>query len=131
MSIFVEDKFPITIKFAYISGKDGIVTGVRLLSPEAEGDSVCTVTCDASGRDFDTMSQIMEDATIINHITGKSMIRNRVLCRLVVLRCLKNFRDGDNNVIEVTAENIGKIHYEIVRALARIWLSKTSGKGVG
>ncbi len=129
MSIFVEDQFQITIKFSYVTTQEGRVTGVRVLPLNAEGESVNTLICDASGRDFDTMSQILEDATIINHITGKPIVRNRVLSRLIILRFLRNFRDESNNPIAITPESIGKIHYDIVRALARSWLTQTSSKG--
>jgi hypothetical protein len=128
MSIFVNQTFQIELKFTYVLNKEKKVTGVKILAPDAQGESVYTITCDAVGKDFDTMSQILEDATVINHITGKPIVRNRVLCRLIILRFLKNFKDGDQNDIAVTNENIGKIHYEIIRALARSWLNKTSGK---
>lgn len=133
MSIFVDPNatFPVFLKYEDVHASNGAAVGIRILSDEAEGDDVNVLVCDAAGRDFDTMSAIMEEATIINHISGKPMVRASVLCRHIALRFFKswNLKEYDTeNYLPIDAELIGKMHYNAVKALARKWLRVTGGK---
>jgi hypothetical protein len=134
MSIFVnpEETFPIIIRFKIKNVVNEVITAVKILKPNEESDDdTVSLICDARGRDFETMSNILEEATIINAVTGNPMVRTFVLCKLIILSFFSswNLKDAETgNVVPITSENIGKTRHEIVRALAQEWLKITSGK---
>jgi hypothetical protein len=134
MSIFVnpEETFPVIIRFKIKNVVNDVITAVKILKPSEESDDdTISLVCDARGRDFETMSNILEEATIINAVTGNPMVRTFVLCKLIILSFFSswNLKDAETgNVVQITSENIGKTRHEIVRALAQEWLKITSGK---
>ncbi len=134
MSIFVnpEETFPIIIRFKIKNIVNEVITSVKILKPSEESDEdTISLICDAKGRDFETMSNILEEATIINAVTGNPMVRTFVLCKLIILSFFSswNLRDAETgNIVPINSENIGKTRHEIVRALAQEWLKITSGK---
>jgi hypothetical protein len=134
MSIFVnpEETFPVIIRFKIKNVVNDVITSVKILRPNEESDDdTVSLICDAKGRDFETMSNILEEATIINAVTGNPMVRTFVLCKLIILSFFSswNLKDAETgNVVPITSENIGKTRHEIVRALAQDWLKITSGK---
>ncbi len=134
MSIFVnpEETFPVIIRFKIKNVVNEVITAVKILKPNEESDDdTVSLICDAKGRDFETMSNILEEATIINAVTGNPMVRTFVLCKLIILSFFSswNLKDAETgNVVPITSENIGKTRHEIVRALAQEWLKITSGK---
>ena len=134
MSIFVnpEETFPVIIRFKIKNVVNEVITAVKILKPNEESDDdTISLICDAKGRDFETMSNILEEATIINAVTGNPMVRTFVLCKLIILSFFSswNLKDAETgNTVPITSENIGKTRHEIVRALAQEWLKLTSGK---
>lgn len=134
MSIFVnpEETFPVIIRFKIKNVVNEVITAVKILKPNEESDDdTVSLICDARGRDFETMSNILEEATIINAVTGNPMVRTFVLCKLIILSFFSswNLKDAETgNVVPITSENIGKTRHEVVRALAQEWLKITSGK---
>jgi hypothetical protein len=134
MSIFVnpEETFPVIIRFKIKNVVNEVITAVKILKPNEESDDdTISLICDAKGRDFETMSNILEEATIINAVTGNPMVRTFVLCKLIILSFFSswNLKDAETgNVVPITSENIGKTRHEVVRALAQEWLKITSGK---
>jgi len=132
MSIFVdpEEIFEIRQKFCYIKNND-VITGVKIIEDTAEENEqdIHEIICYASGRDFDNMSKIMEDATLINHITGETMVRMSVLYRLIIQRFFKtwNVKDREGNIAPINSDSINKTHDSIVRALGKKWLALTNG----
>jgi hypothetical protein len=134
MSIFVnpEETFPVIIRFKIKNIVNEVVTSVKILKANEESDDdTISLICDAKGRDFETMSNILEEATIINAVTGNPMVRTFVLCKLIVLSFFSswNLKDAETgNTVPITSENIGKTRHEIIRALAQEWLKITSGK---
>jgi hypothetical protein len=134
MSIFVnpEETFPVIIRFKIKNVVNDVVTSVKILKPSDDPDEdTISLVCDAKGRDFETMSNILEEATIINAVTGNPMVRTFVLCKLIILSFFTswNLKDAETgNIVPITSENIGKTRHEIIRALAQEWLKITSGK---
>ena len=134
MSIFVnpEETFPVIVRFKIKNVVNEVITAVKILKPNEESDDdTVSLICDAKGRDFETMSNVLEEATIINAVTGNPMVRTFVLCKLIILSFFSswNLKDAETgNVVPITSENIGKTRHEIVRALAQEWLKITSGK---
>jgi hypothetical protein len=134
MSIFVnpEETFPVIIRFKIKNVVNDVITSVKILKPNEESDDdTVSLICDAKGRDFETMSNILEEATIINAVTGNPMVRTFVLCKLIILSFFSswNLKDAETgNTVPITSDNIGKTRHEIIRALAQEWLKITSGK---
>ncbi len=134
MSIFVnpEETFPVIIRFKIKNVVNDVITSVKILKPSEEADDeTISLICDAKGRDFETMSNILEEATIINAVTGNPMVRTFVLCKLIILSFFSswNLKDAETgNIVPINSENIGKTRHEIIRALAQEWLKITSGK---
>jgi hypothetical protein len=100
--------------------------GIEFLSPDS-GEECNEIICACKGRDFDTMSRVLEDSTIINHITGNAMVRTRNLYRGIVCNFVKmwNIKDETGKQIPITPEVVGQMHDEIPRTIAREWLNKT------
>lgn len=130
MSVFVnQSTFPVKVRFRTVSNDAGQVTGVTLIkSDEAEATEI---VCACAGRDFDTMSRLLEEATVINHVTGVPMVRTRALCRGILLSFVKGWNVVDESTaapVPLTPESVAGMHDSLVRAIAREWLSATGGR---
>lgn len=134
MSIFVDpaNTFRVIIKFKEIYNQDGDVVGLKILSDDTDDTDALDCVCEAKGRDFDNMSAVMEACTAINHNTGKPIIQISKFCKMIILRFFTNWNIYESNESDkpmpITSENIGSVHYKIVRALARKWLLITDGR---
>lgn len=93
-----------------------------------ENEYLEDINCKAKQRDFDTMSRVLEESTIINHINAQPMIRMWVFRKLIMLYFFKewNIKDINGKVAEINSDNISKMHYVIVKELTDIWTEKTS-----
>lgn len=94
------------------------------------------IECDVLGRDFEKMSKVIEDSSIINSVTGKPMLRTSILCRSILIFFFKKVivrkRDGSSeSEIIISNDNINRMDYDIVKALSNKWLELTSGKNNG
>ena len=131
MSIFVnEDTFDLSLSYVVHKDDNGNIISASVATPSDIGAEV--LNCKVKGRDFDTMSKVMEDATIINHITGKPMVRSAVLCRLILTSFFVSWdaKDKKGAPKSITMESVGQVDYKIIRVLARRWLRLTGGKAV-
>ena len=114
MSIFVnpEETFPVIIRFKIKNVVNDVITSVKILKPNEDADDdTVSLICDAKGRDFETMSNILEEATIINAVTGNPMVRTFVLCRLIILSFFSswNLKDAETgNVVPIKVRILAK-----------------------
>ena len=133
MSIFVDPNqtFKISIKFKEVYSPEGDAVGLKIL-PDDTQEEFLECVCEAKGRDFDNMSSVMEACTVINHHTGKPIIQISKFCKMIILRFFVSWNiyesSESNDPVPINNENIGNVHYKIVRALARKWLLMTDGK---
>lgn len=100
--------------------------GIEFVNSDSEDCE--ELICACKGRDFETMSRVLEDSTIINHITGNAMVRTRNLYRGIVCNFVKAWNLKDEKTekqIPITPEIVGQMHDEIPRAIAREWLNRT------
>jgi hypothetical protein len=77
------------------------------------------------------MSSIIEDATIINSVTGNPLLRTSVLCKNIITSFFSviKIKDGDNEeTFYPDPHNVGLMRYELVKALSKKWLEMTGGK---
>lgn len=130
MSVFISDEtFELEVYFKSTLNADGQLVGLVIL-PDMSQTGAQALKCLVVGRDFDNMSRILENSSIINHINGERLIRNSVYYRSIVLKFFKswNLYDNNGNMIPIENHIISKMHDSLVRALAKKWLRMTSGK---
>ena len=136
MSIFVDasKRFELKLSCDIIKDVNGDVICYKINS---KGQS--TISCDVKGRSFSEMSHIIEEATIINSVTGNPLLRTSVLCKLILSTFFSSIRitqlvEVDEEIKEETEvyypdiNNVNHIRYELVKALAKKWLELTGGK---
>jgi hypothetical protein len=127
MGIFVNNNlFEIVIYYKEVLN-NGSSVSIKILNQYEEG--AYKIVCKAKGRDFDTMSKILEESTILNSITGSPMLRISVFYKLVVRNFVKEMKvhaETTENV-EITVENISNLYYDIVKSIAKKWMILTGG----
>jgi hypothetical protein len=77
------------------------------------------------------MSNIIEEATIINSVSGHPLLRTSVLCKNIITNFFSviKIKDGDNEeTYYPDLNNVNMIRYELVKALSKKWLEMTGGK---
>lgn len=128
MSIFVDRNklFIVEIIGRYIYDNNGNNIGFKI---HKDGD--VTIKASASGRDFETMSKIIEDASIINSVNGKPLLRSSVFCKSILLSFFRELQvssEQENSVYPVNKDLVNKMQYDIVKNLATRWLEITDGR---
>jgi len=128
MSIFVDagKRFELKLNCNIIRSDDGEVLCYKI---DPNGD--CEIYCDVKGRNFADMSNIIEDATIINSVTGNPLLRTSVLCKNIITSFFSviKIKDGDNEeTYYPDPHNVNMMRYELVKALSKKWLEMTGGK---
>ena len=138
-SIFIDSKalFPIWIKFTPILNNSGKVIGAKVLPPDAEGENVKVLMCFASGRDYDRYSKMLEEVSIINHITGDPVINARPYYILLatnffsvwgVFATLEEAEKAEEtSFIPITEEAVKHTEFSVVRALGIKWIKTVTG----
>lgn len=125
MGIFVDSNlFNFEISFDEIIIQ-GVVVGVKI---NTSGNN--KLICKAKGRDFDTMSKILEDSTVLNSINGSAMLRVSNFYKLVIKNFIKEIylvTENSNEEIIINSDNINSIHYNLVKAISKKWMSLTGG----
>ena len=131
MSIFVDPNAFIDIELRYIEIKNSSeqVVGVKIIPEDAEPqENEKSISCKALGRDYDNMSHILEECTVINHITGNPMLRTKVLMPMIVEKFFVSWDQLDEKemMIPINRQTINKMFYQLVKKMASKWLLKTS-----
>ncbi|MGYP003434828672 len=130
MSVFISDS-PIELELHFKTklNASGQLISVKIVEDNIDADTK-TLKCLVAGRDFDNMSRILENATIINHINGETLVRKSVFYRAIILKFFQswNLYDENNQMIPIENHIVSKMHDTLVRALAKKWLRITSGK---
>jgi len=130
MSVFIsDDPFEFKVYFKSTLNTAGQLISLVIL-PDASDKEAQTIKCWVVGRDFDNMSRILENSSIINHINGETLVRKSVFYRAIILKFFKTWNLYDENGQMVPIENhlVSKMHDTLIRALAKKWLRVTSGK---
>jgi hypothetical protein len=132
MAIFINSSytFKVDISFKFLYSSEGDVVGVKVLPDDTEEKDTHTIVCDVKGRDFGTFSRVMEQATIINHVTGEPMARISILAQQVLLNFFTDWNLKDDETgekIPINLENVQSMNYNLVKNLAYKWLRITSG----
>lgn len=130
MSIFVDHKetFPIQIHYQVFRNDEGKVTGLKPV-PDGTPDSEVLI-CNVRGCDHNTMSKIMEQATVINHYTGKPVVRSVVFFRLMILNFFVswNAKGKDGRPAPINDDSVNAIHDKMARALVSKYLKTIGGR---
>lgn len=136
MSIFVDasKRFELKLKCDVIRDNNNEVICYRI---HQNGES--DISCDVKARSFSEMSHIIEEATIINSVTGNPLLRTSVLCKLIISTFFSSIRITSKVLVdgEITEQtevhypdinNVNYMRYELVKALSKKWLELTGGK---
>jgi len=129
MSVFVsEETFDLVI-YMLPRYAGSVLLSVDILPDDSIPDTQ-TVTCKCKGRDAATMSTVMENATIINHVTGEPMVRVSVLYPQVILSFFTewNLLAEDGSTTPITNHTVARLHDTVRKALAKKWLNMTGSK---
>lgn len=136
MSIFVDasKRFELKINCDIIRDPNNEIICYRI---HPSGDA--TISCDVKSRSFSEMSNIIEEATIINSVTGNPLLRTSVLCKMIIATFFSSIRITEKITVDDKIEeqtevhypdinNVNHMRYELVKALAKKWLELTGGK---
>jgi hypothetical protein len=77
------------------------------------------------------MSNIIEEATIINSVTGNPLLRTSVLCKKVIstfFSSIKIINGEETQTFYPDPNSVNHMRYELVKALTKRWLEVTGGK---
>lgn len=128
MSIFVDagKRFELRLNCNIIKDANGDVICYKFVN-----DGKCEILCDVKGRNFADMSNIIEESTIINSVTGNPLLRTSVLCKNIIVNFFSviKIKDGENEeTYYPDPHNVNQMRYELVKNLSKKWLELTSGK---
>lgn len=126
MSIFINphDTFEIKLNFYKIEKES-----LAKIHLDTNGD--CSIICEATKRDFKTMSSIIEEATIINSVNGKPFLRNKILFLKIMTHFIKSIKvisENSEECFTINESNINNMEYDVVKAICKKWLEMTNGK---
>ena len=125
MGIFVDNNlFEFEIIFDELLVKD-VMVGIKI-SQNGKNKLICK----AKGRDFDTMSKILEDSTVLNSVNGNAMLRISNFYKLIIKNFIKEIylvTENSKEEIIINSDNINLIHYNLVKAMSKKWMALTGG----
>ena len=125
MGIFINSSlFEFEINFDELLIQD-VLVGIKVSN---QGKS--KLICKAKGRDFDTMSKILEDSTVLNSVNGTAMLRVSNFYKLIIKNFIKEMyliTDDNKEEIIINSDNINSIHYNLVKAISKKWMTLTGG----
>ena len=125
MGIFINSSlFEFEINFDELLIED-VLVGIKVSN---QGKS--KLICKARGRDFDTMSKILEDSTVLNSVNGNAMLRVSNFYKLIIKNFIKEMyliTDDNKEEIIINSDNINSIHYNLVKAISKKWMALTGG----
>lgn len=128
MSIFIDPakRFEIKLNCDEIKDEQG-----NILCYKIHSNGSSQIVCEAKGRSFNDMSNIIEEATIINSVTGNPLLRTSVLCKKVIstfFSSIKIINGEETQVFYPDPNSVNHMRYELVKALTKKWLEVTGGK---
>ena len=128
MSILVGKPFKLKIWYIEHFDEEDAQTGVSIV-PEDTPDAKLLV-CECKGASFDALSQVVSNASLMNHITGKSNIQPRMYCRQLILTFFTSWDavDDDGYPIPLNSETINDTYYPLIKRMVQSWTKKTRGK---
>jgi len=116
------DLFAFEAKFSYEKYANGLI---KIDAPRYDNEHVLKFL--AKGPEFEIISLALEEATYINHITGKPFIRSSVLYQQLFKDAVFDV-DFPNNPelghIDVATADLSKINYNLVKIIMKEWLKK-------
>lgn len=126
MSIVIDKNkiFQFDLKIDYLSSSDTLNKKIKI---NKNGSS--TLTIFYVDRDFETMSRIIEECSIINSVNGKPLLRSSTFIKLIVQNFIKRIKlssEHEEFDIMISNDMISKIHYDIVKLVSKTWLEITS-----
>jgi hypothetical protein len=115
-----ETYFPFESKYSFIEHSNGFCT---IDCPKENNEFIILFLAKAPS--FGLVANALEEATYINHITGKPFIRTSILYRILFSQVIINIEFPDNtklNSIDVSSENLDNINYNLIKFVMKEWL---------
>ena len=133
LDIFVDEDelFPITIHYRVVRDDDG--NKIRVETSSSGGEGWRSITGNFSQPSSQAFGEVLEQATIINHMDFRPLLRTWSLRDGTLMRFMKNWDvksgkfgdDGKDIFIPISYKAISEIHYEISQSLFLEYMNKT------
>ncbi len=114
-----------------IKGNSVVDSNGNYIGFDIADNGIVSVIAKCTGRDFETMSSVIEEASIINSVTGKPLLRSKIFCKLIVSKFAKQIiitSENDETYLSINSENLNNMPYDLVKGIAMKWLSFTDGR---
>lgn len=135
MDIFVDEDetFPITIHYRGVMDGDGNRVRVEVSTGEVEGDGWKTLRGEFSQPSSQAFGEVLEQATIINHMDFRPLLRTWALRDGVLVRFMKSwnvrtghFDEAGNPILaQISQRAISGLHYELSQTLFIEYMNRT------
>ncbi len=82
------------------------------------------------GRDFESMSKIIENSSIVNSFDGKPFLRTSIFIKSIFLAYIFEISIIEEDSVQkfiVNEELLNKLHYDFVKIIVSKWLNLTGG----
>ena len=116
------DYFPFETYYAYIEYDNGLIS---IDTPKL--DNSYKLIFIAKGPSFDIVSNALEEATYINHITGQPFVVTSILYKKLFSNVVINVQFPNNDKLEsidISQVDMNKLHYNLIKIVMKEWLKK-------
>jgi hypothetical protein len=107
-----------------------VQSGLKVLPDDSKVEGAVQMCVRCVGRDFDTMSLVMEESAIINHRNHEVLVRMRNFVQYCMAAFFRSWdlRNAETNEpLPLSADAIKYIHYDVAKALVKKWVKATGG----
>ena len=129
MNIFVDENetFPVCLYFTEERDEDGNLLNVEVSEEEKEGwEKIETEFCQPSAGSF---SEILEQATVLNDLNQKPLIKTSIFRDLILYRFMKKWNrfldEEKERMIPINPDNLYNLHVNISNGLFLTYIQKT------
>lgn len=115
-----EELYPFEINYSFTEHLNGLYV---IDTPKK--DNSFLIKFIAHGPGFDLVASALEEATFINHVTGKPFIRSSVLYSSIFKTAIVHVEFPDNDKLEsfdVNKIDINSKHYNLIKIICKHWL---------
>jgi len=135
LDIFVDEDelFPITIHYRVVRDDDGNKVKVEVSTGRKEDDGWRSITGEFSQPSSQAFGDVLEHATIINHMDFRPLLRTWDLRDGVLLRFMKSWdvktghidEAGNPIFVPISQRMISELHYDLSQSLFMEYMNRT------
>lgn len=100
--------------------------GLEIFGPAKDGNSY-VLKYTAHGPEFNIVAASLEEATYINHLTGKPFVRTSILYREIFKKAIIYIEFPDNKELEprhVEKIDLNKENYNLIKMICKHWIKE-------